>query len=87
MIAGEVSLEEACMRVPQRRPRAGDVIRRTTVGLLRTAGFIVEHTPELSFPEHVSVAVPGEPERWHPEWRMRFEGAFITFEGAIREHE
>lgn len=79
LLLGEVSLEVACLRVLGLRPQPADSIRRTTVGLLRARGFIVDFTPEEFFPEHVSVTGPGWPHKWHPDLRARFKSAFLIY--------
>lgn len=85
LMLGEVSLELACLRVQRQRPQPTDTIRRTTVGLLRAGGFIVDFTPEEFFPEHVSVTGPGRPHRWHAGLRAAFKEAFATY--SQRGHE
>ncbi len=79
LIVGQVSLELACELVPGRGPIPGDDIRCTTVGLLRERGFIVEHTPERAFPQHVSVTLPDEPDRWHADVKQWFQDAFNVY--------
>jgi len=79
LIVGQVSLQLACELVPGREPIAGDALRFTTVGLLRERDFIVEHTPEPGFPQHASVTLQGEPDRWHADVKQRFQDAFDVY--------
>lgn len=79
LILGQVDLELACELVPGRGPIPGDALRFTTIGLLRERGFIVEHTPERAFPQHASVTLPGQPDRWHADVKQRFQDAFNVY--------
>ena len=63
-----------------------DQVRYTTVGALRSRGFTVEHTPERAFPQHVSVSLSNNPDKWHAEGKRAFEAAFVAYaEGSGRE--
>lgn len=73
MIRGRVAAAKAHMIVGMQAPRPGDGVRHTTAGMLRQAGFIVEHDPTQVNPDHVRVTVRGD---WSIERAKRFEGCF-----------
>jgi hypothetical protein len=63
-LLGELGAREALMAAFQRDDyRAGkDAVRKAHVGTLRSAGFVVEHTPRWGSEIHISVFWP------HGEW-------------------
>lgn len=73
MIRGQVSASEAHRIVGLQAPRKGDGVRHTTAGILRAAGFVVQHDPSQANPDHVRVTVRGE---WADSHAERFEGCF-----------
>lgn len=73
MIRGRVSASEAHRIVGMQAPRDGDGVRITTVGMLREAGFVVQHDPSQANPDHVRVTVRGN---WSDQTAERFEGCF-----------
>ena len=58
---------------PERHVRAGDAVRRVLAGALRAAGFVVDHDPLDTNPDHVLVKFPG---RWDDRVGDAFDGAF-----------
>jgi hypothetical protein len=71
LILGRLTGEEAGNRVLKRAIGDGhDSARYTTAGKLRRAGFVVEHTPHVKNPDHVSVRREGS---WDDE---PFDGCF-----------
>jgi hypothetical protein len=77
MIAGDVTVEQATALVRSRlvEGHPDHAVRFTTVGALRSAGFLVENTPTRMNPEHVSVTWPGD---WTGDVCERFESCFTN---------
>lgn len=69
VVLGHLSPKDVGPKIGQ--PSGG--ARYTTVGTLRTAGFIVKHTPNQENPEHVSVHVTDE---WTRDHGDRFNACF-----------
>jgi hypothetical protein len=61
-------------------------VRVTTVGQLRTQGFVVEHSPTAANPLHVSVYAPLLPTGEHRDWddavAKSFRGCFTETRGG-----
>jgi hypothetical protein len=80
MILGEVDSTAAAMLVTKHLA-PGAVRRVTRVGRLRSAGFVVIHSPTKGNPLHVSVYAPrdeksGEHVEWDHEVARRFNACF-----------
>lgn len=74
LIRGSVAASDAHGIVGLQAPRAGDGVRRTSAGILRVAGFTVEHDPTQANPDHVRVMLPrGE---WTDQHAKQFDGCF-----------
>jgi hypothetical protein len=75
LIRGMLTVEAATMIVRRRGYviTGADVVRHTTAGTLRDAGFVVEHTPNRKNPAHVSVRWPGD---WTDEVSKDFADCF-----------
>ena len=76
MSVGPCSLDEIVRKVLGRPSQDVDRVRHTTVGLLRSAGFVVTSTPTVRNRDHVSVAVPGNRVPWDDEEQARFDSCF-----------
>jgi hypothetical protein len=57
LLLGPMSPKEAASKVLRGGDEEGVGVRRTTVGKLRQAGFVVAHTPNRRNRDHVSVSL------------------------------
>lgn len=78
LLRGQMTIHEAAQAVCRRPAKPGDVVRHTTAGALRSAGFLVSHTPTKRNKEHVSVEHQG---KWTENMRKAFDLAFDEARG------
>ncbi len=77
MIRGRIGVEKATAYVRRGAPAGpSDRVRYTTAGVLRAAGFRVQHTPTARNPDHVSISVPLGHVEWDTEQELAFIGVF-----------
>lgn len=81
MLAGLLTAAEAARAVAGHWTPEADVVRHTSVGQLRAAGFRVTHSPTKRLGNHVSVEYPSE---WDDDVDRRFDACFdlTTAEGG-----
>lgn len=76
LLRGWLNAAEACRLVRGRDvANCPDGVRHSTVGLLRAAGYLVEHTPSTRIPGHISVRCL---DRWGSEQDTEFDDCFGT---------
>jgi hypothetical protein len=73
LLWGEMPPGMASLAVRGRRGDASDRVRTCTAGALRAAGFVVQNTPSLRNPDHISVTVPGGHLKWDDGQAKAFE--------------
>lgn len=86
MILGEVDATAAAMLITK-HIAPGAERRVTSVGRLRSAGFVVIHSPTRGNPLHVSVYAPrdeksGEHVEWESDVARRFNACFTEHEST-----
>jgi hypothetical protein len=75
MSRGRLSAEQAHSVVGLQAAREGDGVRWTTVGILRSAGFVVTAKPTQGNPNHVVVSLASG-DAWGNQHATRFEECF-----------
>lgn len=75
LLSGRLTVEQAKASISGALIRTSDGVRYTSVGTLRSAGFVVVHTPTASNPRHVSVRANSD---WTASHQEAFDAAFST---------